>query len=237
LFELFLSAQGVFATRSPHRPNPIGLTLASIVSIHPDANPPYILLGGADLVDGTPVLDIKPFVPHYDIATNVRLPQWIDEQTPSFARVRFADACLKQLNELPLSLFPDSQRLLSAVQQILINDIRSNHQQNKTSASAATISQADSSTHASLKRKESPGDGDRPAKLEKRTSNVSAAVESALTWNAETEPLPTESVLTEYLFRLDTVEFVYVVVDAWNEVLVLRASAISDDIAAEEAAL
>uniref|UniRef100_UPI00358FA082 tRNA (adenine(37)-N6)-methyltransferase-like n=1 Tax=Myxine glutinosa TaxID=7769 RepID=UPI00358FA082 len=53
---------GVFASRSPHRPNPIGITLARLDSIEGET----LHLSGIDVVDGTPVLDIKPFIPEYD---------------------------------------------------------------------------------------------------------------------------------------------------------------------------
>lgn len=51
--------QGVFATRSPHRPNPIGLSLVELVRVEKDG----IVVSGVDLVDGTPILDIKPYLP------------------------------------------------------------------------------------------------------------------------------------------------------------------------------
>lgn len=53
---------GVFACRTPHRPNPIGLTLARLTSIHKNT----LCVSGIDLVDGTPILDIKPYIPEYD---------------------------------------------------------------------------------------------------------------------------------------------------------------------------
>ena len=53
---------GTFATRSPHRPNPIGLSLARILAIRELS----ILVDGIDLLDGTPVLDLKPHVPLFD---------------------------------------------------------------------------------------------------------------------------------------------------------------------------
>ncbi len=58
---------GVFATRSPFRPNPIGLSCVKIQSIeqHPSLGP-VIHVQGADLMDGTPILDIKPYLPHAD---------------------------------------------------------------------------------------------------------------------------------------------------------------------------
>ena len=55
--------QGVFATRSPHRPNPVGVTLAIIDFI--DKKNRTIYLKGCDLVDGTPVLDIKVVLFYY----------------------------------------------------------------------------------------------------------------------------------------------------------------------------
>nr|XP_004933565.1 tRNA (adenine(37)-N6)-methyltransferase isoform X1 [Bombyx mori] len=54
--------QGVFSTRSPHRPCPIGLSLVKIHSI--EGNKIHFL--GVDMVNGTPVLDIKPYIPQYD---------------------------------------------------------------------------------------------------------------------------------------------------------------------------
>lgn len=58
---------GVFATRSPFRPNPLGLSSARIESIEFDANDgPVINVLGADLMDGTPIYDIKPYVTYSD---------------------------------------------------------------------------------------------------------------------------------------------------------------------------
>jgi tRNA-Thr(GGU) m(6)t(6)A37 methyltransferase TsaA len=54
--------RGVFALRSQHRPNPIGATLARIVSIEGNV----LQVVGLDALDGTPLLDIKPYVPSFD---------------------------------------------------------------------------------------------------------------------------------------------------------------------------
>ncbi|MDY2960462.1 MAG: tRNA (N6-threonylcarbamoyladenosine(37)-N6)-methyltransferase TrmO [Hornefia sp.] len=59
--------KGVFATRSPNRPNPIGLSCVEIFDI--DINSPggpFIYVSGVDLLDGTPIYDIKPFIPYAD---------------------------------------------------------------------------------------------------------------------------------------------------------------------------
>lgn len=58
---------GVFATRSPFRPNPIGLSCVKLVGIEKDPELGHVLVvSGADLMDGTPILDIKPYLPYAD---------------------------------------------------------------------------------------------------------------------------------------------------------------------------
>ena len=57
---------GVFATRSTHRPNPIGMSVVSLLDITTEAGEVKLILGGCDLLDGTPVLDIKPYIPYAD---------------------------------------------------------------------------------------------------------------------------------------------------------------------------
>ena len=58
---------GVFATRSPFRPNPIGLSCVRLEGVEWDApDGPALAVAGADLLDGTPILDIKPYVPYAD---------------------------------------------------------------------------------------------------------------------------------------------------------------------------
>ena len=54
--------RGVFATRSPHRPCPVGLSLVRVDRVVGDT----VFVSGVDLIDGTPVLDIKPYIPAYD---------------------------------------------------------------------------------------------------------------------------------------------------------------------------
>lgn len=54
---------GVFATRSPFRPNGLGLSVVRLVSVEPG---PVLRVSGADMVDGTPIYDIKPYVPYSD---------------------------------------------------------------------------------------------------------------------------------------------------------------------------
>ena len=65
--------RGVFATRSPHRPNPIGLSAVELAGIQDRT----LRLRGVDLLDGTPVLDLKPYVPYAD-AFPASAAGWID---------------------------------------------------------------------------------------------------------------------------------------------------------------
>lgn len=73
--------RGVLATRSPHRPNPIGLSAVELVKIEGRT----LHLRGVDLLDGTPVLDIKPYVPYADAFPGSRAG-WIDELDAKLGR-------------------------------------------------------------------------------------------------------------------------------------------------------
>lgn len=57
---------GVFATRSPFRPNPIGLSCVKLDRIEKRAEGPVLCVSGVDMTDGTPVYDIKPYLPYVD---------------------------------------------------------------------------------------------------------------------------------------------------------------------------
>lgn len=62
-------AHGVFATRAPNRPNRIGLSIVRLLSIEGTV----LHFAGNDMVDGTPVLDIKPYVPAFDVRQTERI--------------------------------------------------------------------------------------------------------------------------------------------------------------------
>lgn len=80
---------GIFACRCPHRPNPIGCTTVRLLEVRDN----HIRVRGLDAVDGTPVIDVKPYTPQYDcvcsddeqvmraIAASVRVPAWIARLT------------------------------------------------------------------------------------------------------------------------------------------------------------
>ena len=69
--------RGLFATRSPHRPNPIGLSALEVRGVEGRV----LTVGAHDLLDGTPILDIKPYIPYADALPDARAG-WVDELGP-----------------------------------------------------------------------------------------------------------------------------------------------------------
>lgn len=107
---------GVFASRSLFRPNPIGLSVVELVDIVEGEHGVELLLRGADMLDGTPVLDIKPYVPYADCTPQARsgfapaapvvLPvQWSEAALADAATLAMT-AALRQLIEDVLAQDP-----------------------------------------------------------------------------------------------------------------------------------
>jgi len=67
---------GVFATRSPDRPNPIGKATVRLLQRRGN----ILTVEGLDAIDGTPVIDIKPYIPGYDSVNNAKAPPWVLKQ-------------------------------------------------------------------------------------------------------------------------------------------------------------
>ncbi|MFW1677493.1 tRNA (N6-threonylcarbamoyladenosine(37)-N6)-methyltransferase TrmO [Pontibacter sp. JAM-7] len=63
---------GVFATRSPFRPNPIGMSAVKLENIIHQDSKTFLQVSGADLLDGTPIIDIKPYLPYSDCVTEAQ---------------------------------------------------------------------------------------------------------------------------------------------------------------------
>ena len=129
---------GLFATRTPHRPNPIGLTVARIESIVKNV----VHLSAVDLVDGTPILDIKPYCPFYDCLTtppamavpqqqhnSVLTPKWIEEAPKPripLEHIEFdleAEQCLRSLVPT-LHFFHSYEDVKQAIVEVIQTDPR-----------------------------------------------------------------------------------------------------------------
>lgn len=109
---------GVFATRSPFRPNPIGLSCVRLVSIDlhtPEG--PVITVAGADLMDGTPIYDIKPYLPYADCR-----PEALGGFAPAPAGARLAVDIPPEL----LERVPEDKR--AALAGVLSQDPRPSYQ-------------------------------------------------------------------------------------------------------------
>ena len=88
---------GVFATRSPFRPNPLGLSSVRLLRVDTETDEaPQLYIAGADIVDGTPIYDIKPYIPYADSHPDARggFAQQAPERSLS---VRIPDRLLKLL--------------------------------------------------------------------------------------------------------------------------------------------
>lgn len=112
---------GVFASRAPYRPNPIGLSAVEHLGLVKDARGLALRLRGVDLLDGTPVLDIKPYVPYAD-----SFPQALSGfATPPLATValpvRFSDQAQADLERADPQ---DARQLRALIEQVLAQDPR-----------------------------------------------------------------------------------------------------------------
>ncbi|GKV22324.1 hypothetical protein SLEP1_g32205 [Rubroshorea leprosula] len=124
---------GVFATRSPHRPCPIGLTVAKVEAVQGN----MLLLSGVDLVDGTPVLDVKPYLPYCDSIEGALVPNWVMvDNMLAVSSVSFSEDFFSSLSDCwkaaeKKSLYTSLDELKTLVKQILSWDIRSSSQRNR----------------------------------------------------------------------------------------------------------
>ncbi|EFA74717.1 hypothetical protein PPL_11748 [Heterostelium album PN500] len=117
---------GLFSTRTPHRPNAIGLSTAKIDKIVGNE----LHLSCIDLIDGTPILDVKPYIKHYDSLPDAVNPAWTLTPTvpPLKDVIVLPEACeqLKVLvNRKVLKFYDNFDDIHLAIKQVLVEDIRS----------------------------------------------------------------------------------------------------------------
>lgn len=121
---------GVFATRSPYRPNRMGLSCVKIekIELHtPDG--PILWVSGADLMNGTPILDIKPYLPHSDS---------IPEAKGGFSTQVAWQTLQVEIPEHLLAAIPQEQR--QSIIQLLSQDPRPAYQNDPTKVYGVTYS-------------------------------------------------------------------------------------------------
>ena len=64
---------GIFAQRAKDRPNPLGITVVTLLGVDGDG----LRVRGLDAIDGTPILDLKPYFPDFDAASGASVPEWV----------------------------------------------------------------------------------------------------------------------------------------------------------------
>ncbi|MFG0420405.1 tRNA (N6-threonylcarbamoyladenosine(37)-N6)-methyltransferase TrmO [Pseudomonas sp. zjy_8] len=111
---------GVFSTRATHRPNGIGQSVVRLERVEPGR----LHLSGIDLLDGTPVLDIKPYVPYADSVAEAH--NGMADAPPPLIPVDWQDAALLQAQQHALRL---GEPLVQLVEQCLAQDPRPAYQQ------------------------------------------------------------------------------------------------------------
>jgi len=108
---------GVFATRSPFRPNPLGLTVVKLLGVEDTPEGKVLIVSGADMMDGTPVYDIKPYLPYVDSIPEA-MGGFTEEKAAYHLDVDFPEELLAQV--------PESQR--EALLGVLAQDPRPAYQ-------------------------------------------------------------------------------------------------------------
>lgn len=157
---------GVLATRSPHRHNPIGITLAKLDRIRtiPGIKKKMEVcldISGLDLIDGTPVLDIKPFVSTYDSPSpettnlaNVSVPHWVSSGLATKRSVTLESSARVTLKELiqreKLDFYGKDEsteealeNVVLCIEEVLAIDVRSGYQTKKARQGRSNAERSD----------------------------------------------------------------------------------------------
>lgn len=110
---------GVFATRATHRPNGIGQSVVKLDKVEPGR----LLVSGIDLLDGTPIIDIKPYVPYADALPEARNDMAAD--APALIEVHWSESALAQARDQALRL---NEPAVELIEQCLAQDPRPAYQ-------------------------------------------------------------------------------------------------------------
>ena len=123
---------GVFASRSTFRPNPIGMSAVELVKVNHSNGKVSLLLRGCDLVDGTPIIDIKPYIPYSDAISNANAGFASNAPAPLF-QINFTDLAIQQYQQLEIKLNQQKNALNIDLKKLIIQilqlDPRPSYQQ------------------------------------------------------------------------------------------------------------
>lgn len=103
--------QGVFATRSPYRPNPIGISVLEYLGWERKQSKIYLNVSGLDLIDGTPIVDLKPYLPYADSIPNAQGGFAHTAPEESQTEVVFSALASEQIQHVAME-YPNLTRLI-----------------------------------------------------------------------------------------------------------------------------
>jgi tRNA (adenine37-N6)-methyltransferase len=126
---------GVWATRSPHRPNFLGLSLLEVEAINLDT--PAICFRGVDLLDGTPVIDLRPYHTDCDVPRSSSRSGWIAQAPEPAAAVTWSERALGELPEVAARTPPEmpayaATEVRELVEALVALDPRPAHQRGQS---------------------------------------------------------------------------------------------------------
>ncbi|EOX4458256.1 TPA: tRNA (N6-threonylcarbamoyladenosine(37)-N6)-methyltransferase TrmO [Vibrio diabolicus] len=115
---------GVFASRSTFRPNGIGMSAVEVKGVTKQGDQIYLDLGSVDLVDGTPIVDIKPYIPYSDSISEAQ--GGYADQEPEKSQVTFSTQALATIENRS-----DTDYVRSVIEQVLAQDPRPAYKKSK----------------------------------------------------------------------------------------------------------
>lgn len=119
---------GVYATRSPNRPNPIGMSVVKFEGKVKKKHKLCLSVSGGDFLDGTPVLDIKPYLPYADAVPNAE-SNWVTPKRASLT-VKWSEQAITSLNQ-HLKIDTEISAAKQLITETLAQDPRPAHEQGK----------------------------------------------------------------------------------------------------------
>lgn len=120
---------GVFASRSTFRPNGIGMSAVEVKGVTKQGDQIYIDVGSVDLVDGTPIVDIKPYIPYSDSIAGAQ--GGYAEEEPEKSKVVFSSQALSSPALASETKRSDTEHMLRVIEQVLAQDPRPAYKKNK----------------------------------------------------------------------------------------------------------
>ncbi len=115
---------GVFASRATFRPNGIGMSTVELLGVTQEKGQTWLELGSVDLVDGTPIIDIKPYIPYSDALPDAK--GGFAEQAPQVLPVIFTPQAQQDIYH-----HPNKQQVMQVIEQVLAQDPRPAYKKGK----------------------------------------------------------------------------------------------------------